>query len=590
MTDTRATVLEAQEGLVTIRIHSGKVRMNEVGYIVVGEARLKGEVLRIRGDRADLQVYEDTSGVRVGDLVLMTGELLSVELGPGLLGRVFDGLQNPLEQLAREDGFFLKRGKEVAALEGEKRWEFFPSKKIGDTVVAGEVLGETKEGRFVHRVMAPFDLSGRARIIDLESGIYRLHDPLARLELEDGSERIVTMGRRWPMRKPLAEHALKSGACHRRYPGEPVITSQRIIDTFFPVAKGGTACIPGPFGAGKTVLQQLIARYAEVDVVVIVACGERAGEVVETLSEYPKLEDPRGGSLMDRTVIICNTSSMPVAARELSMYTGVTIGEYYRQMGLDVLLIADSTSRWAQAMREISGRLEEIPGDEAFPAYLESTIKQMYERGGVIEGPDGEQGSLTMIGTVSPAGGNFEEPVTQSTLATVKSFLGLSSERAYRRAYPAIDPLISWSRYLDQLAPWYSKHLGPHWVAGVKKVLELLHEGEEIAQMMKVTGEEGITLENFVTWQKAQLADMAYLQQDAFDPVDAATSLDRQQSSFGLLERIIEAPLEFASRQEAQGFFTKLTGLFKNLNYSVMDSDAYRTYLQQIEAMLGEGE
>ncbi len=588
LTETHASVLDAQEGLVTIRIDSGTVRMNEVGYIVSGAVRLKGEVLRIRGDRADMQVYEDTAGVKVGDPVEMSGELLSVELGPGLLGRVFDGLQNPLEQLAREDGFFLKRGKEVAALDRQKRWEFFPAKKIGDTVVASEVLGETKEGRFSHKVMAPFDLPGTARIVDLESGIFRLRDPLARLVLEDGSERVVTMGRSWPMRRPLAEHALKTSACHRRYPDEPMITSQRLIDTFFPVAKGGTACIPGPFGAGKTVLQQLIARYAEVDIVIIVACGERAGEVVETLTEYPQLEDPRGGSLMERTIIICNTSSMPVAARELSMYTGVTVGEYYRQMGLDVLLIADSTSRWAQAMREISGRLEEIPGEEAFPAYLESTIKQMYERGGVIEGRDGETGSLTMIGTISPAGGNFEEPVTQATLATVKSFLGLSSERAYRRAYPAIDPLISWSRYLDQLAPWYESHLGSHWVAAVKKLLALLDEGEEIAQMMKVTGEEGVTLENFVTWQKAQLVDMVYLQQDAFDAVDASAPLSRQQQSFALLETIVDASLEFTSRQEAQGFFTKLTGLYKNLNYSAAESDAYRRYRQEIEALLKE--
>jgi V/A-type H+-transporting ATPase subunit A len=385
---------------------------------------------------------------------------------------------------------------------------------------------------------------------------------------------------------------LTHGFAERLYPREPLTTTQRIIDTFFPVARGGTACIPGPFGAGKTVLQSLIARYSSVDVVVVIACGERAGEVVETITEYPETKDPRtGGSLMDRTIIICNTSSMPVAAREASIYVGITLGEYYRQMGLDVLCIADSTSRWAQAMRETSGRMEEIPGEEAFPAYLDSTIKAVYERAGLLRGADGEEGSLTMIGTVSPAGGNFEEPVTQATLATVKCFLGLSADRAYRRFYPAIDPLLSWSRYFDQLEPWLDEHVGEGWVKRVERLDALLQQGESIYQMMQVVGEEGVTLDDFVTWQKAMLVDMAYLQQDAFDPVDVSMPLSRQKDAFELVERIVAARVPMDDRDEIRRYFTELTGHLKNLNYSAEGSAEFDKHRAKIEAQLsGEAE
>ena len=589
--ETKAHVYRAQESLVTARITEGAVMMSEVGFIVVGDARLKAEVMRIRGDLADMQVFEDTSGVRVGDPVEMTGEMLSIELGPGLLGNVFDGLQNPLALLARQDGFFLKRGRDIRALDAEKRWEFEPARRIGDTVRASEVLGIAKEGRFEHKVTVPFDFSGEAVVTSIGSGTFAVDEPVARLENANAQRMEVTMRRLWPIRKPMPRGLIRAGLSRRHYPDEPLITSQRIIDTFFPVAKGGTACIPGPFGAGKTVLQSLIARYAAVDIVIIVACGERAGEVVETITDYPETVDPKtGGSLMERTVIICNTSSMPVAARESSLYTGITIGEYYRQMGHDVLLIADSTSRWAQAMREMSGRLEEIPGEEAFPAYLESSIKQVYERGGVVEAADGAQGSLTLIGTVSPAGGNFEEPVTQGTLSTVKSFLGLSADRAYKRYYPAIDPLISLSRYLEQLTPWYTEHFGPDWVTSVKLVAELLERGESIYQMMKVTGEEGITLEDYVTWQKSVLADMVYLQQDAFDAVDIAMDSQRQQESFRRLVSIIEKPYRFESRKAAQAFFTELTGLYKNLNYSQPETQGYRNFASNIDALVARFE
>jgi len=352
------------------------------------------------------------------------------------------------------------------------------------------------------------------------------------------------------------------------------------------IARGGTGCIPGPFGAGKTVLQHLISRYADVDIVIVVACGERAGEVVETITEFPKLKDPRGsGSLMDRTIIVCNTSSMPVAAREASIYTGVTLGEYYRQMGYDVLLIADSTSRWAQAMRETSGRMEEIPGEEAFPAYLDSSIKGIYERAGIIRTNDGALGSLTMIGTVSPAGGNFEEPVTQSTLATVKTFLGLSAERAYKRFYPAVDPLLSWSRYLDQLSEWFEKQLEQGWTARVKEMLDLLEHGNGVLEMMQVTGEEGITLEDFVVHQKSLFVDMVYLQQDAFDTVDASAPLGRQKRMFGMVYALVTREYRFDDKNAARAYFTRLTGLCKNLNYTAVDSPQYVNYMQQIDEL-----
>jgi V/A-type H+/Na+-transporting ATPase subunit A len=384
----------------------------------------------------------------------------------------------------------------------------------------------------------------------------------------------------------MPETMLLSRLAERLYPTEPITTQQRIIDTFLPIAKGGTGCIPGPFGAGKTVLQSLIARHSTVDIVIIIACGERAGEVVETIKEYPETKDPRtGGSLMDRTIIICNTSSMPVAARESSIYTGMTLGEYYRQMGYSVLCIADSTSRWAQAMRETSGRMEEIPGEEAFPAYLDSAIKGVYERAGVLKTPDGSVGTLTLIGTVSPAGGNFEEPVTQATLATVKTFLGLSYERAYRRYYPAIDPLISWSRYLEQLKPWFNNQFGHDWVPSVKALNQLLRDGDTIYQMMQVTGEEGISDEDFVRWQKSVLLDMCYLQQDAFDEVDSAMPRERQQASFQLLRSLIEAEYRFQNKDEARKFFTELTGAYRNWNYSAPGSTDFDKYLCQIRSL-----
>ncbi len=597
-----ARVVSVQEGLVQIEAkpdaegHPGQLVKNEVVFILptrLGpggrQERLKAEVLRVRGDTADVQVYESTDGVAVGDPVEQSGQLLSVELGPGLLGQVFDGLQSPLPKVASEFGTFLPRGADVAPLDDQAKWSFSPTVKVGDTVQAGDSIGTVPEGRFEHKIMLPFNWVGDYKVVWVQKGAATIHDIVARLEDEQGGEHTLTLSQKWPVRRPLPEGVLKRALSERLYPTEPVLTSQRLIDTFFPIARGGTACIPGPFGAGKTVLQNLIARNAQVDIVIVVACGERAGEVVETISEFPKMTDPTsGGSLMDRTIIICNTSSMPVAAREASIFTGITLGEYYRQMGYDVLLIADSTSRWAQAMRETSGKLEEIPGEEGFPAYLESSIKGLYERAGALKTNDGDLGSLTLIGTVSPAGGNFDEPVTQSTLSTVKCFLGLSSERAYKRFYPAVDPMLSWSRYLDQLSDWYDANAEAGWTGKVRDLLALIEKGEQVDQMMQVTGEEGVTIEDFVTQQKALFVDMVYLQQDAFDKVDATVPLERQKMTFKLVYGVTQSSAEFTDKAEVRQVFTQLTGLMKNFHYAAENTPEFKSTWGQIQDLCRE--
>lgn len=594
-----ARVVAVRDDIVTVALLRDSddryfpILKNEVVYICptrLGEnARqesLQAEVLRIRHGEADVQVFENTRGVAVGDGVKQSGHMLSVSLGPGLLGQVYDGLQNPLEKIASQHGFFLPRGLEVDGIDQQQHWSFQPCVKVGDQVEAGDAIGYVQEGRFKHHIMTPFDQLGSAEISWIQEGTFTVDTPVARLRVSSGEESEVSMQQQWPVRIPVSEPLLREGKSARKYPDEPLLTSIRLIDTFFPIARGGTACIPGPFGAGKTVLQSLISRFSEVDIVVIVACGERAGEVVETITEFPNMSDPKGGSLMDRTVIICNTSSMPVAAREASIYTGITISEYYRQMGYNVLLIADSTSRWAQAMRETSGRLEEIPGEEAFPAYLDSAIRALYERAGVIQNNAGDSGSLTLIGTVSPAGGNFEEPVTQSTLRTVKTFLGLSAERAYKRAYPAVDPLISWSRYLNQMSAWYHQHMGPDWVDQVKEMQALLLQGESVQQMMQVTGEEGVTLKDYILYHKSICLDQVYLQQDAFDDVDISVPLARQKQIFLLLRQCLIAPIALADKTAVRDHFVKLTGLFRNLNYSRSDSPDFKRYLQEIERLI----
>ena len=559
--------------MITVE-YSGRIIQNEVAYAAVGDARIKCEVIRVRGKYADLQVFESTNGLKVGDLVEFTGELLSVELGPGLLTQVYDGLQNPLPLLAEQSGFFLQRGIYLRALDREKIWHFIPIAKAGDTVIPGDRIGFVMEGVVKHYIMVPMRWTGSLTLDSVTAeGDYKIDDTMATAKNAAGELLNITMTQHWPVKIPISDYAEKL------LPETPLITCQRTIDTFFPVATGGTFCTPGPFGAGKTVLQHAISQNAEADVVVIAACGERAGEVVEILREYPDLTDPRTGrSLMDRSIIICNTSSMPVSAREASVYTAVTLAEYYRQMGLNTLLLADSTSRWAQALREMSGRLEEIPGEEAFPAYLESLIASFYERAGLVKLRTGETGSITIGGSVSPAGGNFEEPVTQATLKVVGAFLGLSRERSDARRYPAIHPLDSWSKYrsiVDQDQLKYAR--------------SILHRGSEVNQMMKVIGEEGTAMEDFIIYLKSEFLDYTYLQQNTFDAVDGATPAERQKKMFNDVHRVLQTAFFFDDKETARKYFLNLRQLFIDRNYMTLDSEEYRDQSELIEKLIAEG-
>ena len=528
--------------LVSARF-SGSVRKNEVGFVKIGNDRLKGEVIRISGDAVSMQIYEMTNGIQVGDEVELTGELLSVELGPGLLTQVYDGLQNPLPKLAEQCGFFLERGVYLDPIP-DKEWEFTPCVKPGDAVLAGDAVGSVPEGQFTHLIMAPFDLKDEGwRVKSVkEKGVYHVRSTVAVLENGAGEEKALSMVFSWPVKQPIRCYE------ERLRPDETLVTKIRCIDTFLPVAKGGTFCVPGPFGAGKTVLQHMEAKNADVDIVIVAACGERAGEVVEVLKEFPELTDPRTGrSLMERTIIICNTSSMPVAAREASVYTAVTMAEYYRQIGLNVLLLADSTSRWAQAMREMSGRLEEIPGEEAFPAYLESVIAAFYERAGKVRLRNGKIASVTIGGTVSPAGGNFEEPVTQATLKVVGAFHGLSRERSDARKYPSIHPIDSWSKYQGVVD-----------MARVEEARGILRRSSEINQMMKVIGEEGTSAEDYILYQKGELLDAVYLQQNSFDPIDAACEPERQAHEFNVLYDVLTRDYALSDKKEIRAFFNQV--------------------------------
>ncbi len=552
----------------------GSVRKNEVGFIIVGDKRLKGEVIRVRGNRADLQIYESTAGLKIDDPVEFSGDMLCVALGPGLLTKVYDGLQNPLNLLAEKAGFFLQRGLYLDALDMESVWDFTPIAKPGDKLVAGDYIGSVPEGIFTHYIMLPFRFAGTWEVVSVApAGPRKINDTVAHVRSTDGEERDVTMVQYWPVKIPIS--------CYKEklLPTKTLITQQRTIDTFFPVATGGTFCTPGPFGAGKTVLQHSISRYAETDVVVIAACGERAGEVVEILREYPTLEDPRTGkTLMDRSVIICNTSSMPVAAREASVYTAVTIAEYYRQQGLNVLLLADSTSRWAQALREMSGRLEEIPGEEAFPAYLESLIAGFYERAGLVLLNDGKRtGSVTIGGSVSPAGGNFEEPVTQATLKVVGAFLGLSRERSDARRFPSIHPLDSWSHYRS-IVP----------AEDLAFARATLRRGQEVNQMMKVVGEEGTNTDDFVTYLKSEFLDFVYLQQNTFDAVDAASDDKRQKYVFAKVIGVLKADFKFDDKDQARRFFQELQLTFIDWNYIAFGSDKFKHQEEVIDAKIKE--
>ncbi|MFC1498308.1 V-type ATP synthase subunit A [Verrucomicrobiota bacterium] len=572
LSNSTGNIVGINGNMITVEFN-GAVSQNEVALAKLGDTGLMCEVIRVRGKYADLQVFEDTTDLAIGNEVDFKGEMLSVELGPGLLTQIYDGLQNPLPRLAEQCGFFLQRGTYLEALPRDTEWEFTPKAEKGIKITAAETLGTVPEGIFEHRIMVPFALRGTYTVEEIaKAGTYKVDKVIAKLKDDKGTVHEVKMLQRWPVKMAIKHYQ------ERLRPTEPLVTQIRLIDTFFPVARGGTYCIPGPFGAGKTVLQQITSRYANADIVIVAACGERAGEVVETLREFPKLEDPRTGkSLMDRTVIICNTSSMPVAAREASVYTAVTIAEYYRQMGLNVLLLADSTSRWAQALRETSGRLEEIPGEEAFPAYLESVIASFYERGGVVKLKDGSKGSVTIGGTVSPAGGNFDEPVTQSTLKVVGAFHGLSRARSDARRYPAIDPLDSWSKY-SSLVP----------ADNIEMARTVLRDGNEVGQMMKVVGEEGTSIDDFMLYLKAEYIDGTYLQQDAFHEIDAATPAERQIQVFSVISDILRTKMKFHDKNEARKFFHQITQTTKDWNRLDIESDEFKKTQTKIEEMVAE--
>lgn len=572
--------------MITVAFN-GAVAQNEVGYAMLGGKRLMAEIVRVRGRRCDMQVFDATSDLAVDDTVEFSGNLLAAELGPGMLAQVYDGLQNPLADLAKEAGkishdaqFFLQRGMYLSGLPRDRKWAWHPTAKPGDRVAAGDFLGWVPEGIFDektmpgHKIMTPFRLRGLYTVKDIApAGDYTVTDDIATLSPVEGGEDVkVQMMQRWPVKVPITCFV------ERLEPTETLETTVRTIDTFFPVAVGGTYCIPGPFGAGKTVLQQTTARYAKIDVVVSAACGERAGEVVEMLKEFPELDDPRTGKkLMDRTIIICNTSSMPVASREASVYTAVTLAEYYRQMGLNVLVLADSTSRWAQAMRELSGRLEEIPGEEAFPAYLESRIAAFYERAGRVKLRCGQIGSVTIGGTVSPAGGNFDEPVTQATLKVVGGFHGLSRARSDARRYPAIDPLDSWSHYNSVID-------GDR----VEKARTLLRKGNEVGQMMKVVGEEGTSLDDFTCYLKAEFLDAVYLQQNAFSESDATTPVARQKLMFDVVEKALFTSYKFTTKDDTRRFFMDLQQTFIDWNDKAFDSDEFKSLKETLVKKIEE--
>ena len=569
---TTGRIAAVNGNMITV-VFDGAVAQNEVGYALLGDKRLMAEIVRVRGTRCDMQVFDATTDLAVDDKVEFSGDLLAAELGPGMLAQVYDGLQNPLAELAKEAGkiskdagYFLQRGMYLPGLSRDKKWDWHPTAKVGQRVTAGETLGWVTEGIFDgktmpgHKIMVPFAFRGVYTVKELApAGDYTVTEDIATLTEDAGKDVKVQMMQRWPVKVPIRCFT------ERLEPTETLETTVRTIDTFFPVAVGGTYCIPGPFGAGKTVLQQTTARYAKVDVVISAACGERAGEVVETLKEFPEIKDPKTGqSLMKRTIIICNTSSMPVASREASVYTAVTLAEYFRQMGLNVLVLADSTSRWAQAMRELSGRLEEIPGEEAFPAYLESRIAAFYERAGRVKLKEGSIGSVTIGGTVSPAGGNFDEPVTQATLKVVGGFHGLSRARSDARRYPAIDPLDSWSHYNSVIEQ-----------DRVERARAILRKGSEVGQMMKVVGEEGTSLEDFTTYLKAEFLDAVYLQQNAFSESDATTPVERQRVMFDVVEKALLATYSFKDKDATRGFFMDLQQNFIDWNDKPFTSEEF---------------
>ena len=568
-----AIVTAVDDNIIKCSIQNEEtVIIGDTGYIALSVSEnLPVEVIKIIGNTAIVQCFEDTSGVKPGMNLSFSGIELSAELGPGLIGQTYDGLQNPLDIMAEHCGNYLSKGKEFSKISKGVDWEFTPLVKIGNKVKAGDWLGEVPEFHFTHKVMVPFTLEGEFIVKSIvEKGNYTISDVLVTLE-KDGQDYPVTMSFTWPVKRAFPRRAYKE----RHKPSKLLVTGVRILDMLSPVSLGGTACIPGPFGAGKTVLQQSLAKFAKIDLVIIAACGERAGEIVEVFQEFPKLKDGEGRPLMDRTIIIGNTSAMPVAARESSIYLAITLAEYYRAMGLNILLLADSTSRWAQALREASGRLEEIPGEEAFPAYLESRIAEFYERAGEVRLHNNSRGSVTVVGTVSPAGGNFQEPVTQATLATVGAFWGLSRARADARKFPSIEATESWSKYKGN-----NDFLRD-------KINNSLIKGKEVKEMMMVVGKDGVSSEDFIHYLVSETLDRCVIQQNAFDSVDAFCGTDRVGHIGKLVDLIFSFTPQETRKIEIERFFDKINSSWINWNYiSEKDEEKYNNEYENLYQLL----
>ena len=556
----------------------GAVGQNEICYVYCGDTRMMAEVIKVIGDDAYVQVYDSTRGLKIGDKVEFMGHMLEATLAPGLLSRNYDGLQN---DLAKMDGLFINRGSITEPIDFDKTWEFSPLAKAGDKVTAGDWLGQVKEQWVDHKIMVPFIMQAFYTVKSVvKAGTYKVTDTIAVVADKDGNEYNITMVQKWPVKQAIRCYAEKPR------PSRVMETGVRAIDTFNPLAEGGTGFIPGPFGAGKTVLQHAISKQADADVIIIVACGERANEVVEIFAEFPELIDARTGhKLMERTIIICNTSNMPVAAREASVYTGMTIGEYYRAMGLKVLVMADSTSRWAQALREMSNRLEELPGQDAFPMDLSAVISNFYSRAGLVKLNNGQTGSVTFLGTVSPAGGNLKEPVTESTKKAARCFYALSQGRADSKRYPAIDPLDSYSKYLEypEVAAYLDEHIGKDWVSKVYEGKTIVQRGKEANDQINILGDDGVPVEYHERFWKSELLDFVILQQDAFDNIDANCPIERQKMMYEMVLDVCHKSFSFVDFEACSRYFKGLINLFRQMNYSEWQSDKFFDYKRQIE-------
>ena len=582
MDKTKGKVHSIISNLVLVQAE-GPVMQNEICFIMLGQERLMAEVIKIVKNIAYVQVFESTRGLKPGMPVEFEGHILEATLGPGLLSKNFDGLQNDLDKMS---GIFLKRGEYTYPLEKDKKWAFVPLVEKGMRVKAADWLGNVKENWLDHKIMVPFKWQGEYTVESVvPAGEYCLLDTVAVLRDESGGLHEVTMVQKWPVKSAIRNYLDKPR------PSRQMETGIRVIDTMNPMLEGGTGFIPGPFGTGKTVLQHALARFADADVIIMAACGERANEVVEIFTEFPRLQDPRTGrSLYERTTIIANTSNMPVAAREASVYTAMTIGEYYRAMGLKVLLLADSTSRWAQALREMSNRMEELPGQDAFPMDLSAIISNFYARAGMVYLNNGQTGSVTFIGTVSPAGGNLKEPVTESTKKVARCFYALSQNRADSKRYPAIDTLESYSKYLEypEFVSYAREHIAAGWVDEVNEARNVLVRGREVAEQIDILGDDGVPLDYHLAFWKSELIDFVILQQDAFDAVDGSTSMKRQQYMLEKVLEVVRADFEFESFEEVNPYFRRVINAFRQMNYSEFQSEEFRRYELEVEQVINE--